>query len=103
MTSPNSRDSYHAGVVSGAIPSQRDAVLECIRRNEPLSRRHIAEYLRLETASVSARVNALIESGLVEEWGEEIDGRTGRRVALLRLVPHEGEQLKMSLEALWES
>ena len=67
MVSQSSITSYNKEVRDGNIPRQRDRVYELLMREGPMSNRMIATILNIETSSVSARVNALIKSGMVKE------------------------------------
>ncbi len=67
MVNQSSITSYNDGVRDGTIPRQRDKVYDTIMKEGQVSNRMIATILGLETSSVSARVNALMKSGLVQE------------------------------------
>lgn len=67
MVNQSSITSYNEGVKDGTIPRQRDRVYDLLMKEGPMSNRMIATVLKIDTASVSPRVHALMESGLVEK------------------------------------
>ena len=67
MVNQSSITSYNEGVRDGTIPRQRDRVYELLMKEGPMSNRMIATVLRIDTASVSPRVHALMKSGLVQK------------------------------------
>lgn len=62
------------------------AVLDLVRRRSPISRVELAHATGLTETSISKTVRRLLESGLVEEAGQDSTGR-GKSRTLLRLAP----------------
>ena len=66
-----------------ARATQESAVYQYIADNPAITRREIAAALGIETASVSARVNALIKAGQIVESGQRKDSITGKKAYIL--------------------
>lgn len=62
------------------------AVLDLVRRRSPISRVELAHATGLTETSISKTVRRLLESGLVEEAGQDSSGR-GKSRTMLRLAP----------------
>lgn len=63
-----SREAYREIEAEGLTGTQKRQIYLCLETvDKPLSRREISKYLGLETSSVAARVNAMIEDGHLEE------------------------------------
>lgn len=86
-----SRDAYHGQIVGGREQTQCDLVETEIIRQGLCTRRMIAKVLGMETGTVSARVNKLIETGRVIETGTlHPCPITGRRVNWIKPIPEQG-------------
>ncbi len=75
------------------------AILSCIQKNAPVSRRDIAKLVRLTPSTVTLLVNEMIACGLLRE-GDEVDEgvRAGRRAQQLEFDPAFGYILGVSIE-----
>ena len=67
MNRVTSRISYKDILTNGKADTQKKHILKLLATGESLSRREIADVVRLETSSVSGRVNELIKQGLIKE------------------------------------
>jgi len=67
MNRRTSRISYKDLIETGRQGTQVKSILKLLSTGESLSRREIADVVRLETSSVSGRVNDLIKMGVVQE------------------------------------
>jgi len=107
-------NAYNEDVRSGRIPTQRDMILEIIKRYQPISRAEIQRKTRSvgyvdgglviikETpmASVCGRVRCLIDSNLVHVSGHKPDPETGKTVQLVSYGPQpklNGKQYELDL------
>ena len=87
MVNQSSITSYNQGVRDGTIPRQRDKVYDTIMKHGPMSNRMIATILNIDTASVSPRVHALMESGLVQKaYCAKCRAPTNRKPKRVRFV-----------------
>ena len=62
-----SRMSYKDMRTNGRADTQIKHILKLLATGESLSRREIASVVRLETSSVSGRINELIKRGIITE------------------------------------
>tara|TARA_X000001382_G_C3043634_1_gene138694 strand:- start:250 stop:528 length:279 start_codon:yes stop_codon:yes gene_type:complete len=67
MNRRTSRISYKDLIETGRQGTQVKSILKLLSTGESLSRREIADVVRLETSSVAGRVNTLIKMGIVQE------------------------------------
>ncbi len=65
--------------------------------NGPISRSEIARILELSPGSLTRLSTPLIDSGLLVEVGERVDGRAGRPSRLLDIVPESRHFIGMKL------
>lgn len=79
----------------GSGPS-RSVALEVLI-NGPISRSDIARRLDLSAGSLTRLSTPLIESGLLVEVGERVDGRAGRPSVLLDIVPESRHFIGMKV------
>jgi DNA-binding MarR family transcriptional regulator len=95
MSKPTSLRAHTEGSLNGTFKSQRERILDLLMRQGPMTNRMIATVLKMETATVSARVNALLELGLLQQSGNErpcmITKKTVRYVEVI--WPQDPEQL----------
>lgn len=56
---------YNEGVRDGTIPSQRRRIYNLLANKGSMTNRMIGKVLNIELGSVSARVNAMLKSGLL--------------------------------------
>ena len=77
---------YNQGVRSGKIPSQRNRILDLLKREGPMTNRMIGKVLRMELGSVSARVNAMLKSELVNESHYADCPHSGERVRWVQIA-----------------
>lgn len=80
-----SRIAYATEANNHALIRQR--IVSFVGAAGQTTRRAIAEGLKLETSCVAGRVNELLKTGELEEFGLEPCPVTGRRVHWLRLAP----------------
>ncbi len=85
-----SRDAYHNQIAGSRELTQCDQVEAEIIRHGTCTRRMIAQSLGIETSTISARVNKLIEQGRVIECGMHPCPITGRRVNWIKPIPEQG-------------
>lgn len=85
-----SLDAYHGHIAGGRELTQCDQVEAEIIRHGTCTRRMIAQSLGIETSTISARVNKLIEQGRVIECGMHPCPITGRRVNWIKPIPEQG-------------
>ena len=92
---------YNEDVRSGKIPTQRQRILEIIKRYGPMTRREIQEKTKhigyvnngmsvieeIPMTSVTGRVRCLIDSDLIHKCGTIKDRVTGKTVQLLAFGP----------------
>lgn len=57
----SSIDVYHSEIVGGKETAQKQSILEYVKKNKRCTGRMIARDLGMETGTVSARVNTLVE------------------------------------------
>lgn len=77
-----SADAYHG--IGAKTATDRDIIAQLVRQRGPMTRRQIASFLRMETSSVSGRVNELMEESTLVELDElRPCPETGRRVSWL--------------------
>lgn len=86
-----SLDAWHAPGMPRRISAQEARIVACLEQRGPSmggdwTRREIASAIGMETATVSARVNALVASGIVAECGRRPDTVTRKSVAALALT-----------------
>lgn len=89
-----SLDAYHNQIVGGREQTQCDLVETEIIRQGLCTRRMIAQALGIETSTVSARVNKLIEQGRVIECGMHPCPITGKRVNWIKPSPSQSEMFR---------
>jgi len=65
----------------------------------PISRSEVARRLDLSPGSLTRLSTALLESGLLVDVGEQVDGKVGRPVHLLDIVPASRRFIGMKLTA----
>jgi len=97
-----SRDAHKEHVISGKAQSQRNKILEFMRRHQqPRNRREIALLTGFPINVVTGRVNTLIKSGeLVEEYFC-VDPITNHRVWYVE-VPYVVTQAKVVQAKMFE-
>lgn len=92
MVRDTSIQAYHEERDAGNVASQEKEVLRYISQCAyPPTRREIAHALGLDTSSVSARVNALINEGLIADGQRRKDKTTGKTVYTLIVLRHESD------------
>ena len=67
MNRTTSRMTYKDILTNGKADTQRKHILKLLATGESLSRREIASVVRMETSSVSGRINELIKQGIITE------------------------------------
>ena len=67
MNRVTSRVTYKDILTNGKADTQRKHILKLLATGESLSRREIASVVRMETSSVSGRINELIKRDIVIE------------------------------------
>ena len=82
---PTSIESYHAHKRNG-FAGQHGIILAVMRQGSLYSRRQIAKACALETGTVAARVNELLETGKLQVCGRVKCPVTGISVEGVRLV-----------------
>ena len=83
-------DSFHAHKAN-AFAGQHGIVLAVMRVGQMYSRRQIAKLSKLETSTVSARVNELLECGQLEVCGTLKCPHSGRHVEAVKRVAAQME------------
>lgn len=86
-----SLDAYHNQIAGSRELTQCDQVEAEIIRQGKCTRRMLSQSLGIETSTISARVNKLIETGRVIETGTlHPCPITGRRVNWIKPIPEQG-------------
>ena len=67
MNRTTSRISYKDLIETGRENTQVKSILKLLSTGESLSRREIADVVRLEVSAVAGRVNSLIKMGIIKE------------------------------------
>ena len=81
----NSIEAYHE--LSDYLTGRRGEVYQWLKANGQATDRQIKEGLGYEDMNqVRPRVTELIEQDLIEECAQEIDGKTNRKVRVVRVV-----------------
>ena len=82
---------YHA--MAPRLSNQQQRIVEWLARNchKTWTRREVAAAIGMETATMSARVNALMKLGIVIESGTKVDPVTGLEVGALTLPPFQAD------------
>jgi predicted transcriptional regulator len=87
MVTQSSITSYNQGVRDGTIPSQRRRIYNLLMTKGPMTNRMIATVLNIETASISARVNGMLESEIIQPLKEHAPcPHTGKRVRWIEVI-----------------
>lgn len=89
-----------SGIGKDAIKANNiHAILSCVYRNAPISRRDIARMIHLTPPTVTLLVAELLQCGILRECGEVNEGsRAGRKVVELDFNPHFGYLLGICIE-----
>ena len=78
---------YEGDNMTGLRRNNRSACLYTLHRQGSMSRKRLAEMLKLTPAAMSIITGELIGEGLLREGPAVAEGRAGRREILLELVP----------------
>ena len=95
MVNQSSISAYNQGVRSGKIPSQRRRIYDLLMREGPMTNRMIGKVLNMELGSVSARVNALIESRLLMESHYDPCLISGKRVRWVAVISPQQMEMRI--------
>lgn len=83
MQKETSIEAYKDIKEDGTELTQRDRILEHIKRTEGLTRAEISEQLNIPINAVTGRCNKLLELGLVIESGTRINRYSGKKNLVL--------------------
>ncbi len=93
MVTQSSITAYNQEVRSGKIPSQRRRIYDLLLREGPMTNRMIGKVLKMELGSVSARVNAMLISGLIVESHYAKCPHSGHRVRWVAVTSPQQKEL----------
>lgn len=84
-------DAYRA--MAPRLSNQQQRIVEWLARNchKAWTRREVATAIGMETATMSARVNALMKLGIVVETGTKVDPVSGLEVGAVTLQPFQAD------------
>lgn len=88
---------YEGDNIMGVKRTNRSAALRILREKGSMSRKRLAEAIKLTPAAISKIVAEMIGEGLVREGPALPSGGAGRREILVELEPHAGAALGVFL------
>lgn len=85
-----SMDSHRENLRNGIYQPKERMILSALRDKGTATSRELAESLGMETASVSARVNLLVEAEKIERFAGGKNISTGKSAYILKIKEQEG-------------
>lgn len=70
-------DCYYGNIKNKSENKQFRLILDCLLEKGSATRGEIAHYLKMEKATVAARVNAMLKYGILQEVGKRKDKISG--------------------------